>query len=45
MEKMPQVTSDKLIDPPPPHLCLTKRDFDVTSGAILLVQYSLNSFN
>ena len=46
MEKMPQATSDKLIDIPPPlPLCLTKRDFDITSRAILLVQYSMNSFN
>ena len=44
MEKMPQATSDKLIDSPPP-LCLTKRDFDITSRAVLLVQYSMNSFN
>ena len=45
MEKMPQATSGKLIDIPPLPLCLTKRDFDITSRAILLVQYSMNSFN
>ena len=37
MERMPKATSDKLIDPPRP--CLTKRDFDITSRAILQVQF------